>query len=489
MSVVCHGGTDAAGKSVNVFGSTTGVSNPPFWSDVVLPSHGAARTGPAVVQSDASSNAARVGPVRRSRRDMGSSSGQGGKAGEFYVVRRSPSVRSARRAARSGRLCHHATVLTRKALNRATLARQSLLERSSRPVAEMIEHLVGLQAQTPHTAYVGLWIIAATIWATMIVVSTWPVLRWFEAQAVGAPQPGGAGDDAAAAAAAGGAADAGHRHHRRACRRDLGQGLGAGRTSGAPAARWVAGLPSSATRWSQLWEHATLAGAKGLIVKLMPYADDIAAWFVVAGRQRRRGVRAVPAHRRHCGVDVFRRRDGGRAVHRFGRRLAGVQGENVVTLAGQAIRGVALGVGVTAVVQAGLGGIGLAIAGVPFAGLLTAVMLLLCIAQLGPVLVLIPAVAWLYWSGETSWGTFLLVWSLVVGTMDNFLRPALIKRGADLPLLLIFSGVIGGLLAFGLVGIFVGPVVLAVVYTLLGAWMEAVARTRKAPERRRVKVR
>ena len=107
----------------------------------------------------------------------------------------------------------------------------------------------------------------------------------------------------------------------------------------------------------------------------------------------------------------------------------------------------------------------------PFAGLLTAVMLLLCIAQLGPGLVLFPAVAWVYWSGETGWGTFLLVWSSVVVTMDNFLRPVLIKRGADLPLLLIFAGVIGGLLAFGLIGIFVGPVVLAVAYTLLDAWI------------------
>jgi len=80
-------------------------------------------------------------------------------------------------------------------------------------------------------------------------------------------------------------------------------------------------------------------------------------------------------------------------------------------------------------------------------------------------------VIWLYWSGETAWGTFLLVWSLVVVTMDNVLRPMLIKRGADLPLLLIFAGVIGGLLGFGLVGIFVGPVVLAVAYTLLEAWI------------------
>ena len=159
------------------------------------------------------------------------------------------------------------------------------------------------------------------------------------------------------------------------------------------------------------------------------------------------------------------------AVKRFGRRLAGPRGENIVVLAGQAIRGVALGVGVTALVQSALGGIGLAIVGIPFAGLLTAMMLMLCIAQLGPALVLIPAVIWVYWSGDTGWGTFLLVWSVIVVALDNFLRPVLIKLGADLPLLLILAGVIGGLFAFGLVGIFVGPVVLAVAYTLLGEWI------------------
>jgi predicted PurR-regulated permease PerM len=98
-------------------------------------------------------------------------------------------------------------------------------------------------------------------------------------------------------------------------------------------------------------------------------------------------------------------------------------------------------------------------------------MFMLCIAQLGPTLVLAPAVIWTFWSGATGWGVFLLVCTLVVGTMDNFVRPLLIKRGADLPLLLILAGVIGGLLAFGLVGIFVGPVVLAVAYKLLGDWI------------------
>jgi predicted PurR-regulated permease PerM len=120
----------------------------------------------------------------------------------------------------------------------------------------------------------------------------------------------------------------------------------------------------------------------------------------------------------------------------------GRAGENAVHLAGQTIRGVALGVVVTAVAQAVFAGLGLVIAGLPFAGVLTAAMLLLAIAQIGVIPVLGAAVAWLYWNGDSTWGTFLLVWTVVAGTMDNFLRPILIRKGAHLPLLLVFAGVV-----------------------------------------------
>jgi predicted PurR-regulated permease PerM len=156
---------------------------------------------------------------------------------------------------------------------------------------------------------------------------------------------------------------------------------------------------------------------------------------------------------------------------RFGRRLAGPGGEDAVWLAGQTVRGVALGVVVTALAQSVFGGLGLVIAGVPFSAILTAVMLLLSIAQIGVIPVLGCATAWLYWTGESTWGTFMLIWTIIAGTMDNFLRPVLIRKGANLPLLLVFAGVVGGLLAFGLIGIFVGPVVLAVADTLLNAWI------------------
>jgi len=80
-------------------------------------------------------------------------------------------------------------------------------------------------------------------------------------------------------------------------------------------------------------------------------------------------------------------------------------------------------------------------------------------------------VIWLYSQEGALWGTILLVFTILALTVDNFIRPILIKKGADLPLLLVFAGVIGGLIAFGVIGLFIGPVMLAVTYTLLKAWV------------------
>ena len=158
-------------------------------------------------------------------------------------------------------------------------------------------------------------------------------------------------------------------------------------------------------------------------------------------------------------------------IGRFARRLAGEQGAAVMLLAEKAIRGVALGVVVTAVIQATVGGIGLVITGVPAAALLTAVMFMFCLAQIGPSLVLVPALIWVYWNDGALWGTILLVFVVLAVILDNFVRPVLIRKGVDLPLVMIFAGVIGGLIAFGIMGLFIGPVVLAVAHILLKAWV------------------
>lgn len=235
---------------------------------------------------------------------------------------------------------------------------------------------------------------------------------------------------------------------------------------------WLAGVPLLGDRASAAWNEAVAGGGVDLANKLAPYASDAGKWLLAQvgslGGMLLQFLLVVGI----AGILYAEGEVGGRLALRFGRRLAGERGANSVILAGQAIRGVALGVGVTALVQTVLGGIGLAVTGVPFAGLLSALMLMLCIAQVGPMVVLLPAVGWMYWVGDTGWATFLLVWSLVVGMLDNFLRPMLIRRGADLPLLLIFAGVIGGMLGFGLIGLFVGPVVLAVTWTLMLAWIE-----------------
>jgi len=177
-------------------------------------------------------------------------------------------------------------------------------------------------------------------------------------------------------------------------------------------------------------------------------------------------------------------------VRRFARRLLGEAGDHLVLLAAGSIRAVALGIVVTAIVQTALGAAGLVVAGVPYVAIFAAVMFVFCIAQLGPVLPMLAAVAWLYLGGATAAAIGLFVWTVIVGLLDNVLRPILIRRGADLPLLLIMAGVIGGLVGFGLVGLFVGPVVLAVTYTELCAWIaeqeatpDAGAATPAAPNR------
>jgi predicted PurR-regulated permease PerM len=234
---------------------------------------------------------------------------------------------------------------------------------------------------------------------------------------------------------------------------------------------WVQDLPLIGARLAESWRQIAQSGMEELTKTLEPYARDVLRWLAAeAGGFGMVGVQillsVVVVAILYAGGEDFKS-----FVRLFGRRLAGERGDAAVVLAGQAIRAVAMGVVVTALVQSIVGGIGLAVAGVPFAPVLTAVMFLLAVTQIGAAPVLVCAVAWLYWKGETGWAVAMLVWSVLVGGLDNVLRPLLIRQGADLPLLLIFAGVIGGLLAFGLVGLFVGPAVLAVGYTLLHDWM------------------
>jgi predicted PurR-regulated permease PerM len=234
---------------------------------------------------------------------------------------------------------------------------------------------------------------------------------------------------------------------------------------------WITGLPFVGSRAASAWTELIGAGPDALAHRIEPYARAMAAWFVLElGNFGLIALQFLLTLIMSVVLYLYGERAVA-AVKLFFHRVAGARGEEVVELSGQAIRGVAFGVVVTALVQSVLGGIGLAVVGIPFVGLLTAIMFVLAVAQIGAAPVLFVAVGWMYWDGETGWATGLLVWSIFVSSMDNVLRPILIRRGGRLPLLLVFAGVIGGLVAFGLIGIFVGPLVLAVGYRLLEAWV------------------
>lgn len=155
-------------------------------------------------------------------------------------------------------------------------------------------------------------------------------------------------------------------------------------------------------------------------------------------------------------------------------RIAGPeQGSALIGTAQSAVKGVIYGLIGTAVAQAGVAFVGFLIAGVPGAALLAAVTFVLSLVPMGPVLVWGGAAAWLYFQGEIGWSIFMVIYgTAVISSVDNFLKPILMSRAGNLSLLVVFLGVFGGAVAFGFIGLFVGPALLAVGWNLMKTWLE-----------------
>jgi predicted PurR-regulated permease PerM len=153
------------------------------------------------------------------------------------------------------------------------------------------------------------------------------------------------------------------------------------------------------------------------------------------------------------------------------RRLEAERGEEFVMLAGATIRAVSRGVVGIAALQALLAGVGLTVAGVPAASLLTFIILILGIIQIGPSVVIIPLIIWSWFSMDTTAAILFTAYMIPVNLIDNVLRPFVMSVGLRTPMLVIFLGVFGGTIAYGLSGLFVGPIVLAVIWELLVAWI------------------
>jgi predicted PurR-regulated permease PerM len=330
--------------------------------------------------------------------------------------------------------------------------------------------VLSLGAMIAASVFVMMPFLVAVVWATMIVIATWPLLTGIQARLGGRRWPAVAVMVVALLAVLVvptwlGVSTIAENADR------VGQFVRSLSTEGLPPPPdWLASIPLVGQRLARSWQG--FAGhPESLLARVQPYMKDAVGW--IASKAGGLGTTVVQFALTVLisGILYASGETAANGVLRFLRRLAGQRGEDAGRLAAKAVRAVALGIVVTAVAQTALSGIGLWLAGVPHAGLLTAVVFVFCIAQLGPLLVVAPATIWLYSSGSVGRGTVMLFFSLVAVMLDNVLRPVLIKKGADLPILLILAGVLGGVLGFGIVGLFIGPVLLAVSWTLLASWV------------------
>ena len=258
---------------------------------------------------------------------------------------------------------------------------------------------------------------------------------------------------------------------------------------GVPAApAWVGKLPLVGPRLFDAWQeaHAADAAAPGgseVMTWLQDQAAPATRWLLARGLAFGQALLQVTLV---VLVAFFLYRDGIVLAERFRagvERLAGQRARGLVDLAGRTVKGVVYGIIGTALVQGILAGFGFAVAGVPGPLVLGMLVFVLSPIPLGPVMVWLPATLWLVHQEETGWAIFMFAWGLgVVSSIDNVLRPYLISQGSALPFVLVLLGVIGGLLAFGFVGVFLGPTLLAVGYAILREWTYRKPSHEKPPE-------
>ena len=201
-------------------------------------------------------------------------------------------------------------------------------------------------------------------------------------------------------------------------------------------------------------------------------SSRLSGWLLIFGLTLGRGVLELALS---IFVAFFLFRDGLAAAERLTtgvERIGGERGRHLLAVAGNTVRGVVYGILGTALAQAIVGGIGYVIAGVPGAGLLALLTFFVSVVPiLGTALVWLPAAMWLFHEGSTGWGIFMLIWGLGVANIDNVLKPWLISQGSKMPFILIFFGVLGGAAAFGFIGVFLGPTLLAVGFRVVEEWI------------------
>jgi len=234
---------------------------------------------------------------------------------------------------------------------------------------------------------------------------------------------------------------------------------------------WLAGLPLVGSYASNYW-HSAAAKPDQLRQELLPLIKPVKDFIFVFIAGIGRGVLDFALALLIAGLLYVWGEDLGAALGRIADRLGGESGIRLVHVVESTVRGVFKGVIGTAAVQGVLAICGFWAAGVPNALMLGMATFFLSVIPGGPIFLWLPAALWLYANGHTGWAIFIGVWGIgPVGSSDNLIRPLLIGKGVEAPAAVIFLGVIGGILAFGFLGLFIGPTMLAVAYNLLQDWM------------------
>ena len=250
----------------------------------------------------------------------------------------------------------------------------------------------------------------------------------------------------------------------------LAGGLSAGSLKVPPPPAEVQSLPLVGARLDSLWRLAS-QNLQAAIEAEQATVKEVARWVLGIVTSTGKALLQFLVATIISGVVLARADDGAWTARAVARRLAGARGPEFAVLGGQVVRSVARGIIGVAIIQSLLAGAGMLVAGVPAAGFLTLVCLVLCVVQLGPGIVLIPVAVYLFSSASTGTAVAFLVWSLLVLPVDNVLKPMLLGRGVRVPMVVMFIGAIGGFLRSGIIGLFLGAVVFALGYELFRAWI------------------
>lgn len=236
--------------------------------------------------------------------------------------------------------------------------------------------------------------------------------------------------------------------------------------------QWLGHVPLVGGSMRDFWRDLANRNAER-IAQVRKWLEPVKSWMLDATLQFGRGLTEVGLS---LLILFFLYRDGAKAAERLAtasERVGGGPARSLLDVAGNTVRGVVYGIIGTALGQSVVAGIGFAIAGVPRAAFLALLTFFLSVVPFGPPLIWIPAAIWLFYQGSLAWGIFMALWGLLaISSIDNFIKPLIISRGSDLPFLLIFFGVIGGAVAFGLIGVFLGPTLIAVGFRVLTWWTE-----------------